>query len=101
MELPTTIASKPAFGMAPYEAFYGRKCQSPLHWNKVNEQSTLGPEVLQEVEEKVRIVRQQLLTPRGWQKSYVDKRRRDLTFSIRDDVFNRILPTMGVVRCGM
>lgn len=30
-------------GMAPYEALYGRKCRSPVHWNEVGERQMLGP----------------------------------------------------------
>jgi hypothetical protein len=33
-------------GMPPYEALYGRKCQSPLYWDNVRERKTLGPEVI-------------------------------------------------------
>jgi hypothetical protein len=29
-------------GMSPYEALYGRKCQSPLYWDNVSERQTLG-----------------------------------------------------------
>ena len=31
-------------GMAPYEALYGRKCQSPLCWFESGEQSLSGPD---------------------------------------------------------
>ncbi|XP_057760624.1 uncharacterized protein LOC130980996 [Arachis stenosperma] len=34
-----------SIGMAPYEALYGRKCQSPLCWYEVGEKSLLGPEM--------------------------------------------------------
>jgi hypothetical protein len=30
-------------GMAPYEAFYGRKCRSPLYWDEVGERQLVGP----------------------------------------------------------
>ncbi|KZV36667.1 hypothetical protein F511_39465, partial [Dorcoceras hygrometricum] len=29
--------------MAPYEALYGRKCRSPIHWDDVGERTELGP----------------------------------------------------------
>ncbi len=32
--------------IAPYEAVYGRKCRSPLHWDEVRERVTLGPDVV-------------------------------------------------------
>ncbi len=82
---------------ARYESLYGRKCRSPLHWSEVDERTTSGPDVLQDIEEKVRIVHQRLLTAQGQQKNYFDKRRCDLTFSVRDHVFIKISPTKGVV----
>ncbi|XP_022159308.1 uncharacterized protein LOC111025717 [Momordica charantia] len=32
--------------MAPYEALYGRKCRSPVHWDEVGERALLGPELV-------------------------------------------------------
>ena len=29
-------------GMAPYEALYGRKCQTPLYWNEVGERKVIA-----------------------------------------------------------
>ena len=33
-------------GMAPYEALYGRKCRSPIHWDEMGEKKFLGPELV-------------------------------------------------------
>ena len=33
-------------GMAPYEALYGRKCRSPIHWDETGERKYLGPELV-------------------------------------------------------
>ena len=33
-------------GMAPYEALYDRKCQSPLYWYELGETSLLGPNLV-------------------------------------------------------
>ena len=35
-----------SIGMAPYEALYGRKSQSPLSWFELGEQSLLGPDLV-------------------------------------------------------
>ena len=34
-----------SIAMAPYEALYGRKCRSPIHWSEVGERVALGPDV--------------------------------------------------------
>ncbi len=82
-----------SIGMTPYEALYGRKCRSPLHWDEIGEQITLGPDIVQEAEERVRITRQRLLTAQSRQNSYFDRRRQDLTFSVRDHMLLKVLLT--------
>ena len=39
--------------MPPYEALYGRKCRSPLHWDEVRERMLLGPELVSQAVEKI------------------------------------------------
>jgi hypothetical protein len=46
--------------MSPFEALYGRKCRTPLHWDQTGERKFFGPEIIQEVEEQVRIIRENL-----------------------------------------
>ena len=29
-------------GMGPYEALYGRKCQTPIYWNEVSERKIIA-----------------------------------------------------------
>nr|CAD1831517.1 unnamed protein product [Ananas comosus var. bracteatus] len=87
--------------MAPFEALYGRKCRSPLHWSEVGERLALGPDVLQEAEDKVRIARERLLTAQSRQRCYADKRRRDLEFQIGEHVFLKVSPTRGIRRFGI
>jgi hypothetical protein len=67
--------------MAPFDALYGRKCRTPLAWSKVGEGTLFGPAVIEETEEKVEKVRENLRIAQSHHKSYVDKRRRELTFS--------------------
>uniref|UniRef100_A0A1S4D9B4 Tf2-1-like SH3-like domain-containing protein n=1 Tax=Nicotiana tabacum TaxID=4097 RepID=A0A1S4D9B4_TOBAC len=50
--------------------------------------------------DKVQLIRQRLLTTQSRQKSYADKRRRDLVFTIGDKVFLRVSPMKGVMRFG-
>nr|CAD1840651.1 unnamed protein product [Ananas comosus var. bracteatus] len=62
--------------MAPFEALYRRKCRSPIHWSEVGERVALGPDVVREAEEKVRLACQRLAMAQSRQKSYADKRRK-------------------------
>jgi hypothetical protein len=47
-------------GMAPYEALYGRKCWSPLHWDELGERRILGPDIVQDTLDKVVLIRRRL-----------------------------------------
>ncbi len=49
-------------------------------------------------EAKIRIARQQLLTAQSRQKSYADRRRRDLEFQVGEHILLKVLPTKGIKR---
>ena len=51
---------KSSIGMAPYEALYGRKCRTPLCWTELSENKVIGPDLIQETEEKVKMIRERL-----------------------------------------
>ncbi|XP_075499213.1 uncharacterized protein LOC142537593 [Primulina tabacum] len=86
--------------MALYEAHYGRKCRSPIHWNEVGERATLRPEIVRHNAKMVVNIQDRMKTAQRRQKSYADKRRRDLEFAVGDHVFVKIAPTKGVMRFG-
>ena len=86
--------------MAPYEALYGRKCRSPIHWDEIGEKKFLGPELVQRTTEAVKKIRKRMLTTQSRQKSYADTRRRDLEFEVGDKVFLKVAPMKGVMRFG-
>jgi transposase InsO family protein len=70
--------------MSPFEALYGRKCTTPLMSSEVGERQFFGPAVIKDAEEQVAKVRGNLKVAQTRQKSYVDKRRRDLSFRVGD-----------------
>ena len=86
--------------MAPYEALYGRRCRAPIYWDGVGERKFLGPDIIQETEEKVRLIRERLRTAQSRQKSYADVRRRALEFQVGDQVILKVSPSKGIVRFG-
>ncbi|KAD6118942.1 hypothetical protein E3N88_10213 [Mikania micrantha] len=89
-----------SIGMAPFEALYGRKCRSPIYWNEVGESQITGPEIIQEMTDKIHQIRDNLLNARSRQKCYVDKRRKPLEFQVDDMVLLKVPPWKGVVRFG-
>ncbi|GJX17766.1 putative reverse transcriptase domain-containing protein [Tanacetum coccineum] len=63
----------------PFEASYGRKYLSPIMWAEIKDR---------------------LKAARDHQKSYANKRRKPLEFSVGDYVFLKVSPWKGVVRFG-
>jgi len=86
--------------MAPYEALYGQKCRSPLYWDEVGEKYLIGPEMIQDMKDKISIIRRRMLTAQSRQKSYTDKHRRQLEFNVGDLVYLKGSPMKGVMRFG-
>ncbi|XP_070017437.1 uncharacterized protein [Nicotiana sylvestris] len=64
--------------MAPFEALYGRRCRSPIGWFEVGEAELIGPDLMYQAMEKVKIIKERLKTAQSRQKSYSNIRRRDL-----------------------
>ncbi|GJZ54953.1 putative reverse transcriptase domain-containing protein [Tanacetum coccineum] len=67
---------------APFEALYGRKCCSPILWEKVGEGQLIRPKIMQETTEKISQIKDRLKTAHDRQKSHADKCRKPLEFSI-------------------
>jgi hypothetical protein len=87
--------------MAPFEALYGRQCQTPLSWSQTGERKIFGPDLVTEAEEKVKIIQSNLKAARCQQKSYTDKQRKPLQFEVGDFVYLRVSPTKGIQRFGI
>ncbi|GJZ88014.1 putative reverse transcriptase domain-containing protein [Tanacetum coccineum] len=85
---------------APCEALYGRKCRSLIMLAEVGEGQLIGPELVQETTEKISQIKDRLKAARDRQKSYADKRRKPLEFSVGDYVLLKVSPWKGVVRFG-
>jgi hypothetical protein len=82
--------------MASFEMLYGRKCRTQLFWRETREQKVFGPDILQEVEKQVCMVRENLRVAQSRQKSYADHRRRELSVEVRDFVYLKVSPMRGL-----
>ena len=76
--------------MAPYEALYGRKCRTTLCWTELSEKKIIGPNLIQEIEEKVKMIREILKVATDRQKSYANMRRKDIRHVIDEKVFLKV-----------
>ncbi|XP_058216694.1 uncharacterized protein LOC131327559 [Rhododendron vialii] len=84
--------------MAPYDALYGRRCRTPVCCSEVGERWLSKLELVQVTVDKIKVVHDHLKIAQSRQKSYADKRRRDLEFAVGDWVFLRVSPWKGVMR---
>jgi hypothetical protein len=84
--------------MAPFEMLYGWRCRTPLFWNETGERRVFRPDILEEAEKQVRMVRENLCVMQSRQKSYADHRRRELSFEVGDFVYLKVSPMRGLCR---
>ena len=83
--------------MAPYEALYGRPCRLPSCWVDTGERGLLGPKIVPETSEKIKLIKERLIVAQSRQKSYADQRRRPLEFAEGDFVLLKVLPKKGII----
>jgi hypothetical protein len=69
-----------------------------LFWSQTRESQVFGPEVLKDAEKQVQMVHESLKVAQSRQKSYADKRRRDLSFEVGDFVYLKVSPMRGTRR---
>ncbi|GKA52390.1 putative reverse transcriptase domain-containing protein [Tanacetum coccineum] len=82
---------------ALFEALYGRKCHSPIMWaRRVFVGQLIGHELVQETTKKISQIKDRFKVARDRQKSYADKRRSLLEFSVGDYVLLKVSPWKGV-----
>ncbi|GJR70132.1 putative reverse transcriptase domain-containing protein [Tanacetum coccineum] len=85
---------------APFKALYGRKCRSPVLWAEIEEGSLIGPELVQEMTDKVVVIKEKLKAARDRQKSYANNKRKSLEFEVGDHVMLKVSPWKCMVRFG-
>ncbi|EOY26465.1 Uncharacterized protein TCM_028160 [Theobroma cacao] len=87
-----------SIGMAPYEALYGRKCRTPICWDEVGDRKLFNVESIDLTNDKIKVIRERLKTDQDKQKSYFDRRRKNLEFKVDDRVFLKVFPWKGMIR---
>ena len=62
MEFAYNNGHQSSIDMAPFEVLYGRKCRTPICWEKVGERNLLGPKLVQMTTENIHVIRANLKT---------------------------------------
>ncbi|KAK6124729.1 hypothetical protein DH2020_041530 [Rehmannia glutinosa] len=71
-----------------------------LDGNEVGERRIFGPEIIERTIGVIAKIRDRIKAAQDRQKSYADRRRKDLQFEVNDKVFLKVAPLKGVVRFG-
>jgi hypothetical protein len=66
-----------------------------LFWSQTEESQVFILEILKDAERQVQMVHESLKVAQSRQKSYADKRRRDLSFEIGNFVYLKVSPMRG------
>ena len=78
--------------MAPYKALYKRKCRTPLCWTELNEKKVISLDLIQEIEENMKMIRERLKVAANRQKFYADLKRKYIQYEIGEKVFLKVSP---------
>ena len=100
MDFAYTNSYQSSIGMAPYEAFYGGRCRTPMCWIELNEHKIIGPDLVKDTEEKVQIIQKRLKATSDRQRSYANLKRKDIEYEVGDKVFLKVSPWKKILCFG-
>ncbi|GJY43824.1 hypothetical protein Tco_0432037 [Tanacetum coccineum] len=72
----------------------------PVLWAEVGESSLIGPELVQEMTDKVVLIKEKFKAARDRQKSYADNSRKSLEFKVGNHELLKVMPWKGIVHLG-
>ncbi|XP_070029020.1 uncharacterized protein [Nicotiana sylvestris] len=86
--------------MASYEALYRRRHRSPVGWFEPGKAKILGTDLVQVALDKVSVIQEWLLTAQSRQKSYEDRKVRDVSYMVGKKVLLKVSPMKGFMSFG-
>jgi hypothetical protein len=86
--------------MSPFEALYGRKCNTPMSWDNPADRTVVGPDLLKEMEDQMIKIKQNLKSSQDRQKIYADKNKTHREFKVGDQVFLKVKANMSSLKLG-
>ena len=100
MEFSYNNSYQTSIGMDAYEALYDRKRRTPICWTDQNKHKVIAPDIVKEIEEKVRIIQQRLKATSDRQNSYAYLKRKDIEYEVGNKVFLKVSPWKKILRFG-
>jgi hypothetical protein len=86
--------------MSPFEAFYGRKCNTLVIWDNPADRAVVGPLLLKEMEEQMLEIKKNLRDAQDRQKMYADKNKTHIDFKVGDHVFLKVKANRSSLKLG-
>jgi hypothetical protein len=86
--------------MSPFEALYGRKCNTPLSWDNPADRAIVGLELLKEMEDQMIKIKHNLKVAQDRKKSYTDSNRTHREFKVGDHVFMKVKANRSSLKLG-
>jgi hypothetical protein len=70
-------------------------------WDDASDNVLLGPQVVQDQIEQIKLIRERLQAAQNRQKAYANAHRKDIEYAVGDKVFLKVSPMKGVRRFGV
>eukprot|EP00253_Pinus_taeda_P030645 PITA_30645 len=86
--------------MSPFEASYGRSCNTPISWSDLVSRVIIGPNMLANMEQEMQVIKKNIKTAQNRHKSYVDRNRLFKEFQVGENEYMHIKPKKISLRVG-
>jgi hypothetical protein len=86
--------------MSPFGELFGRKCNTPVSWDNVDDRTVVGLEFLKEMEDQMIKIKQNLKVAQDRQKHYANKKRTHREFKVGDHVFLKVKANRSSLKLG-
>jgi hypothetical protein len=86
--------------MSPFEALYGRKCNTLVSWDNPADREVLGSELLKDMEDHMVKIKQNLKAARDRHKFYADENKIAREFKVGEHVLPKVKPKKRSLKLG-
>jgi hypothetical protein len=86
--------------MSPFEALYGRRCNTPISWDNRDDREIVESKLLKEMEEQMLKIKKNLKASQDRKKSYDDKNITHREFKVGEHVFLKVKANRSSLKLG-
>ena len=92
VDFPYNNSYQESLRMSPFEALYGRSCNTPINWSDPISKVLIGLDMLADMEQEMQVIKKNLKAIEDRQKSYAYRNKLFKEFQVGDQVYLRIKP---------